>query len=108
MLKAQLAGIAAIHPGAKLKDVDGAARKVIEEAGFGEFFGHGLGHGIGLHIHEEPRLSSIAEGELQPGNIVTVEPGIYLPNVGGVRIEDDVLVTPDGHEVLSSLPKDFV
>ncbi len=105
VLKAQLAGIAAIRPGAKLKDVDAAARRVIEEAGFGEFFGHGLGHGIGLHIHEEPRLSSVAEGELQPGNIVTVEPGIYLPNFGGVRIEDDVLVTPDGHEVLSSLPK---
>lgn len=108
VLKAQLAGIAAIHPGAKLKDVDAAARRVIEEAGYGEFFGHGLGHGIGLHIHEEPRLSSIADGELQPGNIVTVEPGIYLPDFGGVRIEDDVLVTPDGHEVLSSLPKDLV
>jgi Xaa-Pro aminopeptidase len=105
VLRAQLAGIAAIHPGAKLKDVDTAARKVIEEAGYGEFFGHGLGHGIGLHIHEEPRLSSVAEGELHPGNIVTVEPGIYLPGVGGVRIEDDVLVTPDGHEVLSTLPK---
>lgn len=108
VLKAQLAGIAAIHPGAKLKDVDAAARKVIEEAGYGDFFGHGLGHGIGLYIHEEPRLSSIADGELQPGNIVTVEPGIYLPGFGGVRIEDDVLVTPDGHEVLSSLPKDLV
>ncbi len=105
VLKAQLAGIAAIRPGAKLKDVDAAARRVIEAAGYGDYFGHGLGHGIGLHIHEEPRLSSIADGELQPGNIVTVEPGIYLPNFGGVRIEDDVLVTPDGHEVLSSLPK---
>jgi Xaa-Pro aminopeptidase len=107
VLRAQLAGIAAIHPGAKLKDVDAAARKVIEEAGYGSFFGHGLGHGIGLHIHEEPRMSSLAEGELQAGNIVTVEPGIYLPGVGGVRIEDDVLVTPDGHEVLSSLPKEL-
>lgn len=107
VLKAQLAGIAAIHPGAKLRDVDSAARRVIEEAGYGDFFGHGLGHGIGLHIHEEPRLSSVAEGELQPGNIVTVEPGIYLPGVGGVRIEDDVLVTPDGHEVLSSLSKEL-
>lgn len=107
VLKAQLAGIAAIHPGAKLKDVDAAARKVIEEAGYGDFFGHGLGHGIGLHIHEEPRISSIAEGELQPGTIVTVEPGIYLPDFGGVRVEDDVLVTPDGHEVLSSLPKEL-
>lgn len=107
VLKAQLAGIAAIHPGAKLSDVDAAARRVIEEAGYGQFFGHGLGHGIGLHIHEEPRLSSIAEGELQPGHIVTVEPGIYLPDFGGVRIEDDVLVTPDGHEVLSSVPKNL-
>ena len=107
VLQAQLAGIAAIHPGAKLVDVDAAARRVIEEAGFGEFFGHGLGHGIGLHIHEEPRMHSVAEGELQPGNIVTVEPGIYLPGVGGVRIEDDVLVTPDGHEVLSSLGKEL-
>ncbi|MFM9966348.1 MAG: M24 family metallopeptidase [Planctomycetaceae bacterium] len=104
---AQLAGIAAIHPGAKLVDVDSAARRVIEEAGYGEFFGHGLGHGIGLHIHEEPRMNSVAEGELHVGNIVTVEPGIYLPEVGGVRIEDDVLVTPDGHEVLSSLPKEL-
>ena len=104
VLKAQLAGIAAIRPGAKLAEVDAVARNVIEEAGYGEFFGHGLGHGIGLHIHEEPRMNSVAEGELEAGNIVTVEPGIYLPGVGGVRIEDDVLVTPDGYEVLSSLP----
>ena len=108
VLKAQLAGIAAIHPGAKLSDVDSAARRVIEEAGFGDFFGHGLGHGIGLHIHEDPRMNSIAEGELQPGNVITVEPGIYLPGFGGVRIEDDVLVTPDGSEVLTSVPKDLV
>lgn len=107
VLKAQLAGIAAIRPGAKLVDVDSAARRVIEEAGYGDFFGHGLGHGIGLHIHEEPRMNSVAEGELHVGNIVTVEPGIYLPNIGGVRIEDDVLVTPDGHEVLSCLPKEL-
>lgn len=105
VLKAQLAGIAAIHPGAKLSDVDSAARRVIEEAGFGDFFGHGLGHGIGLHIHEDPRMNSIAEGELEAGNVITVEPGIYLPNFGGVRIEDDVLVTHDGYEVLTSVPK---
>ena len=108
VLKAQLVGIAAIRPGAKLAEVDAVARRVIEEAGYGSFFGHGLGHGIGLHIHEDPRLNSIAEGELQPGNVVTVEPGIYLPDFGGVRIEDDVLVTPEGHEVLSSIPKDLV
>lgn len=105
VLRAQLAGIAAIHPGAKLSDVDLAARRVIEEAGFGDFFGHGLGHGIGLHIHEDPRMNSIAEGELHPGNVITVEPGVYLPGFGGVRIEDDVLVTPSGREVLTSVPK---
>ncbi len=107
VLKAQEAGIAAIRPGAKLSEVDASARRVIEDAGFGSFFGHGLGHSIGLHIHEDPRFSAIAEGELQPGNIVTVEPGIYLPDFGGVRIEDDILVTPDGNEVLSSLPKEL-
>ena len=105
VLTAQLAGIAAIRPGAKLSDVDAAARRVVEDAGFGLFFGHGLGHGIGLHIHEDPRMNSIAEGELQPGNVITVEPGIYLPDFGGVRIEDDVLVTPEGCEVLTSVPK---
>jgi len=105
-LKAQLAGIAAIRPGAKCQDVDAAARKVIEQAGFGKHFGHGLGHGIGLDIHEGPKLSPISTDVLKPGMTVTVEPGIYLPGMGGVRIEDDVLVTRDGCEVLTSLPKD--
>ena len=106
MLKAQLAGIAAIRPGARCQDVDAAARKVIEEAGYAKYFGHGLGHGIGLDIHEGPRFSPISGDELKPGMTVTVEPGIYLPGIGGVRIEDDILVTRDGHEVLSSLPKE--
>ena len=106
VLKAQLAGIAAIRPGAKCQDVDAAARKVIEQAGFGKHFGHGLGHGIGLDIHEGPKLSPISTDVLKPGMTVTVEPGIYLPGMGGVRIEDDVLVTRDGCEVLTSLPKD--
>lgn len=105
VLEAQLAGIAAIKPGAELKDVDAAARKVIEDAGYGEQFGHSLGHGIGLDIHEQPTLAQRSKGVLQPGNVVTVEPGIYLPGVGGVRIEDDVLVTERGGRVLSSLPK---
>lgn len=105
VLRAQQAGIAAIRPGARCQDVDAAARKVIEESGFGKYFGHGLGHGIGLDIHEGPRLSPISTDELKPGMVVTVEPGIYLPGVGGVRIEDDILVTRDGHEVLSSLPR---
>lgn len=105
-LDAQLAGIEAVRPGAKLVDVDQAARTVIESAGYGDRFGHGLGHGIGLDIHEAPRLSYLAgDGELQPGHVVTVEPGIYLPGVGGVRIEDDVLVTATGKKVLTDLPK---
>ncbi|MCH2590485.1 MAG: Xaa-Pro peptidase family protein [Planctomycetales bacterium] len=107
VLNAQRKGIKAIRPGATLKSVDRAARRVIENAGYGKFFGHGLGHGIGLDIHEEPRFSPVAEGVLEPGMVITVEPGIYLPGWGGVRIEDDVLVTRDGHEVLTSVPKRF-
>ena len=107
VLNAQRQGIKAIRPGASFQSVDRAARRVIENAGYGKFFGHGLGHGIGLDIHEEPRFSPVAEGRLEPGMVITVEPGIYLPGWGGVRIEDDVLVTRDGHEVLTSVPKRF-
>lgn len=107
VLKAQLAGIAAMRPGVLAKEVDRAARQVIEEAGFGKQFGHGLGHGLGLEIHEAPRLNSTSETVLKPGMVITVEPGIYLPGWGGVRIEDDVLVTRDGHEVLTNVPKQF-
>ena len=107
VLKAQQAAIDAIRPGVVAKDVDAAARKVIADAGFNRFFGHGLGHGIGLDVHEAPSLKPTSEIILQPGMILTVEPGIYLPDFGGVRIEDDVLVTKDGCEVLSSLPKKF-
>lgn len=107
VLNAQRQGIRAIRPGATLQSVDRAARRVIENAGYSKFFGHGLGHGIGLDIHEEPRLSPVAQGVLQPGMVITVEPGIYLPGWGGVRIEDDVLVTQDGRDVLTSVPKLF-
>lgn len=107
VLQAQAAGIAAIRPGAVLKEVDAAARQVIEQAGYGNRFGHGLGHGIGLAVHEAPRFASNQEGQLKAGMVVTVEPGIYLPGWGGVRIEDDVLVTRSGHEVLSSVPKEL-
>jgi Xaa-Pro aminopeptidase len=105
VLKAQARGIAAISPGATGKEVDAAARGVIEEAGFGRNFGHSLGHGLGLDVHEMPRLAVDQDKPLRPGMVVTVEPGIYLPDWGGVRIEDDVLVTRDGHEVLTSVPK---
>jgi Xaa-Pro aminopeptidase len=107
VLRAQQAGIAAIKPGAVMQDVDAAARKVIEDAGYGKRFGHGLGHGIGLQVHELPRLAAKQERTLKAGMVVTVEPGIYLPGWGGVRIEDDILVTRTGHEVLSSIPREF-
>jgi Xaa-Pro aminopeptidase len=102
---AQLQAIAKIAPGVDMADVDKAARDVIRKAGFGKAFGHSTGHGIGLDIHESPSLSSRAKGALRPGMIVTVEPGIYVPGLGGVRLEDDVLVTDNGHRVLSKLKK---
>jgi Xaa-Pro aminopeptidase len=105
VLSAQERGIAAVRPGVAGQVVDAEARSVIEEAGFGRFFGHGLGHGLGMDIHESPRLRSGSDDVLRPGMVVTVEPGVYLPDWGGVRIEDDVLVTPDGCEVLTRLPR---
>jgi Xaa-Pro aminopeptidase len=105
VLNAQERGIAAIRPGAKARDVDAEARSVIEEAGFGRFFDHGLGHGLGMDIHEDPRIRRESDVLLEPGMVFTIEPGIYLPGWGGIRIEDDILVTPDGHEVLSHAPK---
>jgi Xaa-Pro aminopeptidase len=107
VLRAQTASIRAVRPGAVAKDVDAEARAVVGQAGFGDFFGHGLGHGIGLEVHEAPSLRPTSDFKLQVGNVVTVEPGIYIPGWGGVRIEDDVLVTPDGCEVLTSVPKDL-
>jgi len=107
VLNAQQQAIDAIRPGIAGSDVDAIGRDVIAKAGWGKNFGHGLGHGIGLEIHEGPRLSRISKDILKPGMVVTVEPGIYLPGVGGIRIEDDVLVTRNGHEVLTSLPREF-
>lgn len=107
VLSAQRAALDALRPGMRCADVDAVARKVISQAGYGKYFGHGLGHGIGLDIHEGPRLGPTSEEELKPGMVVTIEPGIYLPGFGGVRIEDDVLITPDGAEVLTSVPKEF-
>ncbi len=104
---AQQKAIDAIKPGVLAQDVDAAARTVIEQAGYGKYFGHGLGHGIGMDVHEAPRLAPSQARPLQAGMVITVEPGIYLPGFGGVRIEDDVLVTRDGHQVLSSIEKRF-
>jgi Xaa-Pro aminopeptidase len=107
VLEAQMAAIDKIRPGALAGDVDAAARQVISAAGFGKVFGHGSGHGFGLEIHETPRLAPDQKEPLKAGMVVTVEPGIYLPGWGGIRIEDDVLVTKTGHEILTSLPKDL-
>lgn len=105
VLEAQECGIAALRPGATAGEVDAAARSVIEEAGFGRFFNHGLGHGFGLEIHEGPFFRRDNPAPLKAGMVVTIEPGIYLPDWGGIRIEDDVLITPDGPEVLSRVPR---
>ena len=107
VLRAQLAGLEAVRPGAGGREVDAAARGVIAEAGYGENFGHGLGHGLGLLVHEAPVLRPESQDVLEPGNVVTVEPGIYLSGVAGIRIEDLVAVTQDGVEVLSRFPKEL-
>lgn len=101
VLDAQLAGIAKVKPGVRAAEVDKASRSYIARHGYGEQFGHGTGHGVGLEIHEAPTVSGRSNDILEPGMVVTVEPGIYLPNRFGVRIEDMVLVTEKGHEVLT-------
>ena len=109
VLEANRAGIAAVRPGARAGEVDAAARGVIERAGYGERFGHGTGHGLGLEIHENLRIARGQDRELVRDMVFTVEPGIYAPEVGGVRIEDMVRVTEDGAEVLTSdISKDLI
>lgn len=106
--EAQKAAVAMLRPGVMTMNADRAARDVIERAGFGEFFGHGLGHGLGRQIHELPSMRPTGgDEELRPGMVVTVEPGIYIPGVGGVRIEDDVLITHSGCELLSTLDRSY-
>jgi Xaa-Pro aminopeptidase len=105
--EAQAAALAAVEAGARAEAVDEVARELIAAAGHGERFGHGLGHGVGLEVHEEPRLSQRSEDVLAAGEVVTIEPGIYLPGELGVRIEDLVVVTDTAHRNLSTLPKDL-
>lgn len=105
VLEAQLAAIDAIKPGVEARQVDAAARGVLDRAGLGAAFKHGLGHGTGLQIHENPRMSASSEETLASGMIITVEPGVYFDGDFGIRIEDDVLVTESGREILSRLPK---
>jgi Xaa-Pro aminopeptidase len=105
VLEAQRAAIECVGPGVRARDVDAAARDVLRKAGWDRLFGHGVGHGLGLEIHEAPRLGPRSTDVLRQGMVVTIEPGVYFPGRGGVRIEDDVLVTETGAEVLSSLPR---
>lgn len=107
--KAQDAGTNAIKEGATGRDVDMAARKIIEDAGYGKYFGHGLGHGVGMAVHEAPRLSPLSDSVLKEGMVVTVEPGIYIPEWGGIRLENMVVVRKDHGEVLNSTtPEDYL
>jgi Xaa-Pro aminopeptidase len=108
VLRAQEAALELVRPGTPCIEVHETARRVIGEAGYGEYFNHGTGHGVGVEIHEEPRFRAGYGGVLEPGNVVTVEPGVYLPERFGVRIEDLVVVTDDGHEVLSRFPKSLL
>lgn len=105
VLAAQLKAIKTVKAGAKLSAVDASARQFIAESGHGDRFNHGLGHGLGLDVHESPRISWQSQKPMRTGEVVTIEPGVYLPGVGGVRIEDDVLVTKTGCRVLSKLGK---
>jgi Xaa-Pro aminopeptidase len=107
VLEAQLAGLHAVRAGVSGRDADGAARAIIDAAGHGEHFGHSLGHGVGAEVHEGPRLSQRFDDTLADGNVVTVEPGVYLPGRLGVRIEDLVVVREDGPQVLTSLSKEL-
>ncbi|UQZ35264.1 peptidase M24 family protein [Paenibacillus sp. PK3_47] len=107
VLAANAAGLAASRAGATFGSVDRAAREVIEAAGYGEYFMHRVGHGLGMDTHEYPSLHGLNEDIIENGNVFTVEPGIYVPNLAGVRIEDDVLVTPEGPQTLTSFPKEL-
>jgi Xaa-Pro aminopeptidase len=106
--ESQAAGVDAVQPGTDASSVDKVCRDVITEAGWGEFFMHGTGHGVGLDIHEDPRVAATSTATLAPGHVVTVEPGVYLPEHGGVRIEDTLVVTATGHRRLTNAPKDFL
>ncbi|WP_138753394.1 M24 family metallopeptidase [Paenibacillus sinopodophylli] len=108
VLEAQLHALANIKPGMSGREADALTRDIITKYGYGDLFGHGTGHGLGMEIHEAPRLSKLSETILTPGMTVTVEPGIYVPGFGGVRIEDDIVITETGIKILTSSPKDLI
>ena len=107
VLEAHDSALAMIQPGLAICDLDAVARDFIVSRGYGEYFGHGLGHGVGLEVHEYPAVSSRSDQRLIEGMVITIEPGVYIPGTGGVRIEDTVVVTKDGFEALTSIPKQF-
>jgi Xaa-Pro aminopeptidase len=110
--EAQQAAVEAVKPGVPASEVDAAARRLLESRGLGEAFGHGTGHGLGLDVHEEPRIglprADSPTVQLEPGMVFTIEPGAYVPGLGGVRIEDDVVVTESGCDVLTSVPRELL
>jgi len=108
VLRAQLAGVQALKPGVSAKAADAATRDIITAAGYGDAYGHSAGHGLGIEVHELPGLSTVSTFVLEPGMLVTMEPGIYVSGLGGVRIEDDVLITADGHENLGKSTKELI
>lgn len=108
VLQANKLGIESVRAGVSAKQVDKLVRDFISDKGYGEYFGHGLGHSLGIEVHEDPRLNQISQANLEVGNVVTIEPGIYIEGLGGIRIEDDILVTKDGNKVLTSLNKELI
>ncbi len=107
VLKAELASLEAIKPGNRIGDLDQIARDIITDAGYGDYFPHRIGHGLGINVHEFPSMSHLNDGILKEGMTYTIEPGIYVPEIGGVRIEDDVLITNDGYVTLTNYPKEL-
>ncbi|MFO7765906.1 MAG: aminopeptidase P family protein [Pelovirga sp.] len=107
VLEAHDSAMAAARSGMRACELDAVARDLITQRGYGDYFGHGLGHGVGLEVHEYPTLTGKSETVLKSGMVVTIEPGIYVPELGGVRIEDTILITDEGHECLTSIPKQY-
>ena len=108
VLEAQELSLNAVKPGITGAELDAIARNIISDSGYGQYFGHGLGHGVGLEIHELPYINARSNIPIKPGMIITIEPGIYIPDFGGIRIEDLVLVTNKGYKVLSKSAKNLI
>jgi Xaa-Pro aminopeptidase len=108
ILEAEQGAIAAVRAGATCGEVDAAARSILAGHRLGRYFVHSTGHGLGLEVHEEPRVARGQKHQLEPGNVITIEPGVYVPGVGGIRIEDDVAVHADRSEVLTRIPRDLI